>query len=359
MYRQLQTLLSGMSPAYEPVIRAYLVGLDAALDDLARRTPGDPGTTEAEALRRDLVALLERSAPVTLRLSDESRSSNELPPETPSVPRLDPAESKLCAEFMADPSVSVHLGQTPVPDVMALMMATLRLPAETAAAWQARVPQNGDGQAEWDDVPSLVQRVTLVPPLQGHPGLRLRPEADLPVDLTTALRLRAGNHSVDYRLAVAAATVLIVGARDPGLIDLLPTRNSLPAGRLTRPPDHATYRAELIRRLRVYAETTSPQARLLALVDIDEALCSVVHQPLAAEGSWWAGLYQSIRDEVFAEEVPGAKVTLLDGRYADLRDKTAENAILPGKEGAVLGCLRLWVSIDGTECPGRVIIGTT
>lgn len=348
MHERLRELLT--TPAYRSVVRGYLIGLDQALADVCRYHPD----TAAEAVRRDLATLLDERAP--------GPPAGSFGPPPPVI------DSGLRTEFAADPEVAAHLGGTPVADVPALFAALLRLPAGPAATWRARAAagETAGGETaggDWADVPSFVDRETLIPPdpATGRPGLRLRPETPLPADVAEALALRAGDHGPGYRLAVAAVQVLAVAGRDGTLVDLLPTRNGLPAGRFDQPGTPTACRSELLRRLHAHTAATTPGERLRTLLDVDEALCSVVHRPPAAAGSWWANLATQVRDLVFqaARDVPGAQVTELSGRFSDIpADMTSDNAAMLGGPGTVLACLRLWASVDGRTIPGRVIIGT-
>ncbi|BCJ39519.1 hypothetical protein GCM10010168_62330 [Actinoplanes ianthinogenes] len=229
-------------------------------------------------------------------------------------------------------------------------------PEHPAAALLRRDLASLLGDGLWDDVRSLGEREILFPydPSTGRPGLRLDPSAPLPADLVSAF-------GQEHPLVVLAAQVLAVAERDGELVDLLPTRDGMAAGRFDQPATVEGYRAELLERMQRYGRAADPRERLFALLDVDEALCSVVHRPPAAPGTWWAGLTTRVRDEVFraAAAVPGARVTELSGRFADLASgMTRDDAAMIGPPGMVLGCLRLWASVDGRTSPGRVIIGT-
>ena len=125
------------------------------------------------------------------------------------------------------------------------------------------------------------------------------------------------------------------------------------------------YRTDLLGRYREYARTApGSAARLEALLDIDEAVSSLMHRPPAHAASWWAQVRQRSRRLVdqAADELrrSGADVEVLplSMRYLDVRGYTAGNDVASstgGEPGDVLACLRPWARIDGTTLPGRVM----
>ncbi|MFC4033431.1 hypothetical protein ACFO3J_18375 [Streptomyces polygonati] len=328
MYRQLSELLRLRDEAAATLVRGFLVGLDAALAEAP--APGDPAGLEAlRELRRDLEALLHSPPAITAR------------PEPPAPAVTAPAPVQH-VEPVAPPP--------PVPGVAALRRAD-PLPD---------VPGEPSGSDGWTDVPSMGERVAVFDPGTGH-GLRLRPEAALDPAVRDALRLRDGDLGIDHRIAVAATQLLTLASYDNDLNDYLPTASGYgQARRPHRPADLAALRWELIGRLRAYGQAGDGQEKARCLIAVDEALCSVRHSPPAEDGSWWAAWYDRVRADTVgaAGAAPGVELTVLTGRYEDLRGQSVNDARTSGQDGQVFACLRLWARVEGITYPGRVLVGT-
>lgn len=342
MYRQLSVLLTSRDEAVATVVRAYLVGLDAALADAPE--PAAPELKQAlSSLRSDLAALLQPSAP----------------PASLPAPTVPPAPAPASPAPASAPPVAPPPDPVPPPPAaapappVAPPVAALR----RAGPLPDRSPATADGT--WIDVPSLAERVVLFDPVSGQ-GLRLRPEADLDPEVRQALRLRDGDLGVDYRIAVAATQLLALAPYDPDLLDYLPSANGFAQARRPHRPDALrALRGELLRRLRAYRDAGDDWARARGLVAVDEVLCSVRHSPPAEPDSWWAKWYDRIRHDTVtvAGGVPGVELTVLSGRYEDLGGQSVHDARTSGPSGHVYACLRPWTRIDGQEYPGRVLVG--
>jgi hypothetical protein len=146
-------------------------------------------------------------------------------------------------------------------------------------------------------------------------------------------------------------------------LESLTHRGTLPL----RAQEHRdAYQHEILQRLTRFARAPqdSPTA-LRAALAVDEALCSVVHLPPAAPGSWWAEVAETSQRTVLAlrRRVQGAGAdvdvkALAPAAYRDARQHTGGNDIpldAGGRKGQVLAGLRLWARIDGRELPGRVV----
>jgi hypothetical protein len=104
------------------------------------------------------------------------------------------------------------------------------------------------------------------------------------------------------------------------------------------------------------------QVHLKALVDLDEALNSLVHQPVAAADSWWGNLLGQTRQELFLardQAVQGGsavQLQVLGGNFADVNRLAPDSLQVDfGVPGEVNACLRVWARIDGEEMKGRVL----
>jgi hypothetical protein len=131
------------------------------------------------------------------------------------------------------------------------------------------------------------------------------------------------------------------------------------------------YVAELLRlwgRVRTTsgAQTTSPRQRFKdlskALLDLDEAIHSLVYQPLAAPDSWWGRLQSLAREMLFRIRdravATGCAVhlQLLGGTFADINRLAPDSLQVDfGVPGEVSACLRVWARIDGEELRGRAL----
>jgi hypothetical protein len=101
---------------------------------------------------------------------------------------------------------------------------------------------------------------------------------------------------------------------------------------------------------------------LRAHLDLDEAFHSLVHQPLAAPGSWWGRLQSQARDILFQARDRAAQtgypvhLQLLGGDFAEINRLAPDSLqIDDGVPGEVSACLRVWARIDGEELKGRVL----
>jgi hypothetical protein len=126
------------------------------------------------------------------------------------------------------------------------------------------------------------------------------------------------------------------------------------------------YVTELLRRWE-RVQTASSQSQplkeyLKALLDMDEALHSLVYQPSAAPDSWWGRLQDQARQALFtardrAIQAGGAvHFQLLGGNFADVNRLAPDSLQVDfGVPGEVSACLRIWARIDGEELKGRVL----
>jgi hypothetical protein len=126
------------------------------------------------------------------------------------------------------------------------------------------------------------------------------------------------------------------------------------------------YVAEVVRRWE-RVRTACSQSQMVkeylkALLDLDEALHSVVYQPAAAADSWWARLQDQARQVLFqardrAIQAGGAvHLQTLGGNFADVNRLAPDSLQVDfGVPGEVSVCLRIWARIEGEELKGRVL----
>ena len=114
------------------------------------------------------------------------------------------------------------------------------------------------------------------------------------------------------------------------------------------------------------AQADTPRQRLKeqmkALLDLDEAIHSLVYQPPAAPESWWARLLGQAREVLFRARdqavQAGCTVHLqsLGGPFADINRLAPDSLQVDfGAPSEVSACLRVWARIDGEELKGRVL----
>ncbi|GAB3261057.1 hypothetical protein [Kineosporia babensis] len=318
------------------VVRSHLVGLRAALAEEAL-PPAHPSRDALDTVQRELAKLLGLPSGNRVRVGP--------PPE--------PAESPVGQPFDPPPPLPTQPIQ-PVPSVPPGVLA-LRQSAAEAERLRADIPSSGP----WTDIPSLDERLAIVAAQpEGAPGLRLSPDAAIPGDIADTLQLRPGDYGPDHRLAVAGAQLLALAPLDPDLRDHLPSSPTSSARNPARPADLAALRADLMARLYEYAAQTEPQAKLLGMLRVAEALSSVRHNFTPPDDSWWSAWHRRVQDEVyeFSRHVSGAQLTVLSGPYQSIKDQTDNDALVSGPRGTVYACLRMWARIGEKTYPGRVLV---
>jgi hypothetical protein len=127
------------------------------------------------------------------------------------------------------------------------------------------------------------------------------------------------------------------------------------------------YRRSILDRLDRFAraeESADALETVRAWVEVDEAVHSLVHRPLAHPQSAFARLGRSCRDmlpeirALAAAAKLAVHVQTIAGSYADARKLTDGNDLEvdgTGAPGDVVYCNRLFLRLDGTAYPGRVV----
>lgn len=100
-------------------------------------------------------------------------------------------------------------------------------------------------------------------------------------------------------------------------------------------------------------------------IALDEAIHSLVYNPLAAEDSWWGNLQKESRNKLqlffkqARKEGHNVFIRSLSGDYRNVYKDTNRDQDIPLDQGEtpgkVLTCLRVYSSIQGKVFPGRVI----
>jgi hypothetical protein len=347
-----QQLLAVPGSAQAEALRLGLCGLCAMLR--AAATPGDPGGPAAAALLGELERLLA---------GGEDRHVAHVPPQK--GPGLD--LSRLTQYVQGDPELGRLHGPEPFPeDVVHLWHAAQRLtlrvaPARRKALQQALVKAAGGTATE-----AGAERLPLPEAGLIYPGLcdgmqvvgwQASPDApldqrlgDVPAGPGRAL---AGLVSVCLRLIVddhclhhALYGLFMFGVKP--FDDL----------------DRDAYAGELVYRLQRWLQCTDVLERFRALLDLDEAINSLLYRPMVDRDSWWAGVQfrsRSLLDQsAAAARSAGHDVSIqvLGGAYRTARsssthDLQVEDSTTP--PGEVIACLRVAARVGGQLLPGRVL----
>jgi len=400
--RSLAALLSMTGSPRATVVRAQARVLLTMMDAVDPVLPGeDPGRADFDALRTDLVTALTdvaEVAPIAVPFAPVVAPFAPVAAPlaavsvVPTGPGAEAALTELRTAFAADREVQALLGADADVEGLhdddaktwaALHLACLRMPPAAADRWRQRLAAaSGDHalwppslssdphpEGTWIDVPGPGRSTVLVPPLPqlGVSGVRIRPAAPLPPAFAMAAGLTGiagtaetvvaeGGGSLIALLASLCAQADALAALDTTLFDLVAGSDVTRPERLDRPGAHRRYRVELLRRLS--AAATNPAAA--ELIDLDEALCSLVHLPPAPGASWWDEFAKRSRHTVFAAlTAMGVPVQPLDTMaYHHARQLSRDNVrCLSQRQGTVLRCLRMWAQLPGCDRPGRVVFG--
>ncbi|MDN3025881.1 hypothetical protein [Streptomyces sp. S.PB5] len=337
-------------------------------------TADDPAAVSAAAAVRE--------APVPTSLDRTPSAAGVHRPGSGADPEL----SALVGEFVASPEAVDYLGPVQLPssaDTPALWrwfhLAMLRLPTVHVPKWRERAGQLAladPAGAEWVEWRALDREQVLVPALPRYQsaGVRLgvRGEA-APWALEAAdceetpgtAPVGEGQPQLPVWV-VLAGWVAGLGELDDQLHHCVESLTHRGTVSLRDPAHRLAYRQELAQRISRLAARRSQDsaAELHAALAVDEALCSVVHLPPAATGSWWAEVAEASQRAVLEvrrrARGRGADVAVevLAPFYREARQRTGGNDIpldAGGRKGQVLAGLRLWARIDGRELPGRVV----
>jgi hypothetical protein len=341
--------------------------------------PEDPGRGQLQTLAADLETLIER---------DGSTAAPPLLPDVPcerpatgvlASPSYGPRLRPLVAAIAKDERFAEQLIRSPVPsgsdaDIWnGIHQMLLCAPPHLAQEWRRRsqefAEENGGRLDEWAAlVLPLPQDEAIYPGVTGEiraPGLRSAPSAALDPriepPLGEQLRHLAGITSSCLWFSEHGAQLhhCLKAVFRFGLTPL--------AGE-----QRERFVAELLRRwARVQSAPDGPSGsdsrthfkdRLKALLDLDEALHSLLHLPPAAPDSWWGRLLSQARETLFQARNQAIQagctvhLQLLGGSFADINRLAPDSLQVDfGVPGEISACLRVWARIDGEELKGRVL----
>ena len=360
----LALLLARADSKASQALRWGLRGLRASLQAALLDLPQDPGCDELRALLVELDPLLDLAA--ERRVQSVEREAAGASPSALHAPRLLP----LAQAVAQDERFHAELESAPIPEGSddeiwnSVQRLLLRLPSHLAEEWRQRsqefADQAGGRLDEWAALAlPLPWDEAIYPGVTGAiraAGLRAAPTAALDPRL-------AAPADDDLRiLASITSTCLWFVDHDPHLYHCFKSVFRFGMLRLTG-EQCERYVAELLRLWQRVCTTSLPlKEHLKALLDLDEALHSLVYQPSAVPDSWWARLQDQARQALFQARDraihAGAAVhfQLLGGTFADVNRLAPDSLQVDfGVPGEVSTCLRVWARIDGEELKGRVL----
>jgi hypothetical protein len=344
-------------------LRGLRASLQAALDD----GPDGAGSEELRTLLTELDFLLGGARQPSSSTLPLDSPDNTLPDDRPTdVPRLHP----LARAIAADPRFRAELKRSPIRDgnddeiwneVQRLL---LRVAPSVADEWRRRslkLAEQVGGHADeaQTGVLPLARDEVIYPGLSGDVravGLRSAMGAGLDPRMTkpTDSDLRS--------LGGLVSSCLWFIEHDPHLCHCLQSVFRFGISPLAG-EQRERYVAELLRLWeRVSASRQGPKERLRNLLDLDEAIHSLVYQPLAVPDSWWARLQNQSRDALFQARDRAVQagcpvhLQLLGGSFAAINRLAPDSLQVDfGEPGEVSACLRVWARIDGEQSSGRVL----
>ncbi|GAA1036524.1 hypothetical protein GCM10009557_47470 [Virgisporangium ochraceum] len=343
---------SPLGLAAHAVLTGAVAALSAALD---KADPHDPARDAVSRVHADLLALRG----CTSTGPDATGSAGAVSARTHA------GLVALAAAMAADRDAASWLpsdvdGDPPEVRWRRAWTALLRLPAEVATRL---CPATVDGDVGWSTVAGPVATVVVAPdPDLGVDGLHVAPDGIVDPRLTAAVEGAVDNprHGTVTALANVA---LALGAVDPDLCHALESLRARGFHPMTDDAVRRAYGDELLRRVRAWAlAAPGTVAEALALHEVDEAFCSLVHLPPAAPDSWW-GVVQGLSRDCLRQAVhaAGGQIRTLDQDYPTARRYTggADLSHHSGRSraGTVLTTLRVWLRVPGDEVPGRVVFG--
>jgi hypothetical protein len=344
-------------------LRGLRASLQAALDDVA----DDPGCEELRGLVSELGSMLEPAG---------AFSGPSLPVDGPTPAAADseaaPRLLPLARAAAADSRFQEVLHRTPLREGTddeiwnGLQRLLLRVAPELAREWRQRCLAYAEkASARPDDAGAVVLPLgrdeVIYPGLTGTvQAAGLRSAASAPLDPRVP---EPADPELRFLAGVTSAYLWFI-EQDPLLHHALQSVFRFGVAPLAG-DQQQRYRVELLRRwgrVRSGARTTATVQGLKDHLDLDEALHSLMHLPLADARSWWGCLQSQARDVLFQARdraIPAGcnvHLQLLGGSFADVNRLAPDSLQVDfGTPGEVVACLRVWARIDGEELKGRVL----
>ncbi|AFZ22840.1 hypothetical protein Cylst_0501 [Cylindrospermum stagnale PCC 7417] len=358
--QHLKKLLEIENSELAQLLRFSLYGLEASLKKAQAELPLDPGAKVCDEVLQELHSLLQRE----IIPSPQLDSGTEL-----KLIRLREA-------FNSDPELSLYLGNSPLQSQKdadlwnEIQRRLLRVPEDLATSWRQRALELAEEAGAIADNIHLyklpfIRDEVIYPGLSGSvkaKGLCLSQKALLKTEFPQSYS------SGDLHLLAGFLYLYIKFIEiEPDLHHALKSVFSFDVVSLhTKPEQRHQYIDSLsdrFGRIQKTAENPDPVLNLLAWIDIDEAIHSLLFVPPAERYSWWGKLQQESRRilKKLADKATNAgnevRIRQLSGLYADICALSKDDLQLDcgGNPGEVLTCLRVYARINQEDCPGRVI----
>jgi hypothetical protein len=370
---QIGLLLARSDARVSQALRWGLCGLRASLQAALDDGPDEPGCEEVRGLLSELDSLLEPAG----AFSGPALPVDEPAPAVPdseTAPRLLPLAQAIAADSRF-PVPGKGLRQSPGAGVRedkddaiwnGVQRLLLRVAPELAAEWRHRCLAFADKVgARPDDHQTVVLPLgrdeTIYPGLTGAvQAVGLRSTAAAPLDPRVP---EPSDPDLRFLAGVTSAYLWFI-EQDPCLHHCLQSVFRFGLAPLVG-DQQPRYRAELLRRWERVGSaprTTATKQGLKDHLDLDEALQSLVYQPLAHARSWWGCLQSQARDVLFQARDRAIRagcnvhLQLLGGTFAEVNRLAPDSLQVDfGIPGEVVSCLRVWARIDGEELKGRVL----
>ena len=344
--------------------RAAVAGLVATLEAGRDSAPGDPAVGLCSAACDHLRGLLD---PKVDRPALEAPARDRLSAPPP-APRETSGWLGLRDQWIKSREWSEWVGNLTLPNdtdlPRRLWLLTLRMPPEPAREWQSRwLRQSGAPEETAGTIVPGPVDLLLVPPIAGEcGGVRMSPTV-IPDSRV------GGSHlgEIAGRLALVVSGLLWFMDHDPGLRHSLRVISrfgsaAITGSHRTRYQQALTDRLEAVHRAEAESDTSG---LILAWIDLDEAIHSLVFDPLPHTQSGFAQLGRAGRETLGSardrstSNGQSVHIQVLGGRYADCVGLTDSDADLETASGASPGdvarCLRVFMRLNGTAYPGRVM----
>jgi hypothetical protein len=371
-----------------------LYSLRASLKAAREDTSSDQGDKYFEEVIQELDTLLDQDKSPMKKLPSAAgfpQKNNSLPVNKTTEkqhrhsrePQTSQILTKLREAVLTAPDLRPYLGDLKLQSTNdadlwnEVQRLFLRLPTSLAESWRQRTLGIVEQVGVRSDCQNVIElpfrdkilneREILYPGLTGSvqtPGLCL--SATAPLDSRVVPRSREGDLNF---LAGIVSTYLQFIKLDPFLHHALENLAYFTINSLRHTDEQTKYINELIERFQQVQKSESEEdteAALEARIRLDEAIHSLVYQPLVAPDSWWGKLQQSARrtlnDAVAKARQANCQVQIrtLLGPYADIQTYSSKYDLEDIEEsigipGEVSTCLRVFTKINNKKLPGRVI----
>ncbi|MEI7685979.1 MAG: hypothetical protein WCL32_13215 [Planctomycetota bacterium] len=364
----IESLLRGPRSELQRLMRASLRGLTATLESALESLPDDPAAILGKDCLHELRKLIDSSEAARVAFGETAQThatEKDAPRTTAPSPWLNLVQEwQRSHEWTSTCGASLaSLAATLTP--AELWLLTLRASPELAETWQAqwrRAVDPGILPATTEHWAGPTEHILVPATSAGATEIRLTPTGRVP---DFVANLSPGKLAREMLPPVAACLSWI--EHDRSLRHML--RSLFRFGTAALADGHRNrYQSVLVDRFQQFIEAESEGNAVQVAqtwVALDESIHSLLHMPPAHPRSAFAAIGKAsrsqiaaIRDYAYAAGVE-AHLQVLSGRYANLRGSTDPEADVETSEGGTPGdvvlCSRLFLKLDGTSHPGRVV----